>query len=149
VKLIYGESSNALRLSKFVLLADREVTQEYSVQDSAAIVQITRAEVDLLGSTDSNTLFVHFERWKQTLIGAIPDEELIRVCNSILVDICLMICSAEVAATAHNVDTAILPTKTVAWIDGVRANYGAELLAFATESITAEKLRTMMLRGLE
>jgi hypothetical protein len=138
--LVYGELTRICQCAPSVkirsLLGDREVTQGYPVPDSDAIVQITRAEVDLLRSINFNfdidTPFVHFERWKQTLIAAIPDEDLIRLCNSILVDICLMICSAAyldvppevaaAAATAHNADTAILPAETVAWIEGGRAN---------------------------
>jgi hypothetical protein len=160
MKFVYGELTRICQCAPSMkirsLLGDREVTQEYPVPDEGAIVQITRAEVDLLRSIDFNfdidTPFVHFERWKQTLIARIPDESLITLCNTIIINICLMICSAAyldvppevaaAAATAHNVDTAILPAETVAWIDAVRENYGPELFALAIESITAEKMRT-------
>jgi hypothetical protein len=164
MKLVYGELTRICQCAPSIkirsLLGDREVTQEYPVPDDAAIVQITRAEVDLLRSIDFNfdidTPFVHFERWKQTLVAAIPDEALIRLCNSIIVDICLMICSAAyldvppevaaAAATAHSADTAILPAETVAWMNTVRENYGTELFALAMESIRAEKVRTAPIR---
>jgi hypothetical protein len=130
-------------------------TRDYPEPDSAAIVQITRAEVDLLKTIDFNfdidTPFVHFERWKQTLIAFVPDEDLIRLCNSVIIDICLMICSAAyldvppgvAAATAHSVDAAILPVETVAWLQAVHEQYGKELFALAFGSITAEKARTV------
>jgi hypothetical protein len=161
MKLIYGELTRICQCAPSMkirsLLRDRELTGDYPEPDSAAIVQITRAEVDLLRTIDFNfeidTPFVHFERWKQTLIAHVPDEALIRLCNSVIIDICLMICSAAyldvppevaaAAATAHNVDTAILPIETVAWLQAVHEKYGDELFALALESITAEKARTV------
>ena len=123
---------------------------EHEKQD---IIEITKAELELLKSIDFDfdidTPFCHFDRWKQTLISVMPDESLIRVCNSIIVDICLMICSefyldvppevAAAAATEGSISSDLIPTETLKWLNSVKEKYGTQLFSLALESIQNEK----------
>lgn len=138
------------------LLGDRELnTQQNLLINPNDIVQITQAELDLLKSIDFNyeidTPFTHFERWKQTLKATIPDEDLIRLCNSVIVDICLILCSAfyldvppEVAAAAATVEscTDVITTETYDWLKTVHEKYGEEIFNLAVKSIKDEKQKT-------
>lgn len=140
------------------LLGDREfMTNENQIINQNDIIQITQAELDLLKSIDFNyeidTPFTHFERWKQTLKATIPDEDLMRVCNSVIVDICLILCSAfyldvppEVAAAAATVEscTDVITTETYDWLKTVHEKYGEELFNLAMKSIKDEKQKTAM-----
>ena len=100
IHLVYAELSRICQSAPSMkirsLLGDRDQGSQLIRPED--LVEITRAELDLLKSIDFNfdidTPFVHFEKWKQTLMAAIPNEAFIRLCNSILIDICLMICSS-------------------------------------------------------
>jgi hypothetical protein len=122
----------------------------------ADLTEVTRAELDLLRSIDFDfaidTPFAHFEKWKQSLMEAIPSETFFRLCNSIIVDICLMLCSAAyldvppevsaAAATAGYVDHGVIPMDTIRWLRDVQAKYGKELFDLAQASISIERMKT-------
>lgn len=158
MQVVYSEISKICRTAPSIkirsILGDRndQTNQELMNQD---LVKITQAELDLLRSIDFNyeidTPFVHFEKWKQTLKAQIPNEGFIQLCNNIIVDICLMLCSAfyldvppEVAAAAATAEscTDVVPVETLEWLKNVREQYGHEIFDLAVNSISAEKRKT-------
>jgi hypothetical protein len=123
---------------------------------SGDLLEVTRAELDLLRSIDFDfaidTPFTHFEKWKQRLMQLIPNDEFFRLCNNIIVDICLMLCSAAyldvppevsaAAAAAGYVDHAVIAAKTIQWLQEVQERYGKELFELAQASISLERKKT-------
>lgn len=162
IHVVYAELSRICQSAPSMkirsLLGDRD--QGNQLIDPMDLVAITRAELDLLKSIDFNfdidTPFVHFDKWKQTLMMAMPNEEFIRLCNSVIIDICLMICSSfyldippEVAAAAAAAESAnqdILPAETWEWMRKVKEKYGQSLFDLAVDSISREKSRTALIR---
>ncbi|KAH0794535.1 Cyclin, N-terminal domain containing protein [Histomonas meleagridis] len=158
IQVVYRELSRICQSAPSAkirsIMGDRD-TQSTEI-DQRDFLQITQAELDLLKSIDFDfdidTPFTHFNRWKQTLIDVVPDEAIMQLCNSIIIDICLMICSAfyldvppEVAAAAATEDslkTQIIPAETLEWLNSVKAKYGQEVFTLAIESIACEKRKT-------
>jgi hypothetical protein len=139
------------------LIGDRDASANWPLIAPEELVKITSAELDLLRSIDFDfdmgTPFLHFEKWKQTLLQTFPDESFIRVCNSIIVDICLMICSAAyldvppeaaaAAATAECVPAELIPPDTLEWMRSVQEKYGPEVFELARQSIAEERRKTL------
>ena len=160
IEIVYAEITRICQSAPCMkirsLLGEREGQEGNAVINAEDFVAITHAELELLRSIDFNleidTPFTHFERWKQTLVAMIPNEELIRLCNSVIVDICLMICSgayldvppevAAAAATEESVNMAVVPRETFEWVMSVKEKYGQQLFDLAVESISEEKRKT-------
>jgi hypothetical protein len=120
------------------------------------LTEVTRAELDLLRSIDFDfaidTPFAHFEKWKQTFMEVSPSELFFRLCNNIIIDICLMLCSAAyldvppevsaAAATAGYVESGVVPVDTIRWLRDVQVRYGKELFDLAQASISLERMKT-------
>lgn len=163
MQAIYQELSQICQQAPSIkirkILGDRADNPIINTQD---LIQISNAEIDLLRSIDFNTEidtpFIHFEKWKQNLMVAIPDESIIRLCNAVIVDICLMLCSAfyldvppEVAAAAATADTlgersSVISIEALEWFRQVKEKYGPEVFALACDSIHAEKQKTAFRR---
>ena len=159
IQVVYTEltricqSAPSMRIRS--ILGDRE-NQIQSEIDPRDLIQITQAELDLLRSIDFNiefdSPFTHFERWKQTLQAQIPNENLIKLCNTVIVDICLMLCSAfyldvppevaAAAATAESLCTDVIPAETFEWLRSVKEKYGENTFELARQSISEEKRKT-------
>lgn len=159
MQMIYDELSRICRsapssiirslVGPETLSADGHMPQEH-------LEQITHAELDLLKSIDFNVNFelpfTHFERWKTNLQSHIPNESFIRICNGVIVDICLVLCSkcyldlppevAAAAATQESIGQDNLSPETAQWIEEVLAKYGRESFELAMNSITQEKQKT-------
>jgi hypothetical protein len=156
VRLIYAELMRICHNAPSVKIRSILGERERPVLDPIDLAQITHAELDLLRSIDFDfaidTPFTHFEKWRQTLMTSLPDPQYIRLCNSIVVDICLMLCSAAyldvppevsaAAATAGRVGSCVIPMDAIRWLHHVQEKYGKDLFDLAQASITREKRRT-------
>lgn len=121
---------------------------------------ITQAELDLLKAIDFNVNFelpfTHFEKWKSNIQATVPNDHFVKICNGVIVDICLVICSksyldlppevAAAAATKESIGEENLSPETMQWIDEVNAKYGSEVFELAMHSITMEKQKTFQRR---
>jgi hypothetical protein len=139
------------------LLGNRDSPGPPPILNPEDLLAIGNAEIDLLRSVDFNMSFdlpvTHFERVKQRLMAEIPNEAFVVLCQSVVVDICLLICSAyyldlppEVAAAAaidESVNTEVIPTETFEWLASVRERYGGQLFDLARASISQERERTV------
>ena len=161
IQIVYAELSRICQSAPSMrirsLLGEREGQEGNTLINPEDLLAITRAELELLRAIDFNleidTPFTHFERWKQTLVARIPNEDFIRLCNSVIVDICLMICSgfyldvppevAAAAATEESVDMGVIPRDTFEWLKSVKEKYGQNVFDLAMESITHEKRKTV------
>ena len=158
IEMIYKELSRICRsappslvrsLAGTDTIGDQEITPEQ-------LEEITRAELDILQSIDFDLNFElpfeHFERWKNNLQANIPNENFIKICNQVIIDICLVLCSKfylelppEVAAAAATQDTLSnfdVTDETVEWFEDVRQKYGEYVFTLAMKSITMEKEKT-------
>lgn len=157
VQVIYNE------LARILKIAPREITDNIGTDPSTIAafqadnyIEISNCEVDLLTAVDFNPElelpFAHFEKWRTTLQQKIPNQHFMSVCNQIVIDICLVICSkcyldlppevAAAAATLESVPTDILVKELVDWFEDVRQKYGEKVFDFAMRSLQAEKSRT-------
>jgi hypothetical protein len=160
IQLVYQELQRICQTAPSLkirsLLGRRDGSGGPAILDPEDLASIASAEIDLLRSIDFNLdfdlPFTHFDRLKQTLMTEIPNEAFIHLCNSIIVDICLMICSscyldvppevAAAAATAESVNTDVIPRETFEWLMNVREKYGAQVFDLARLSISQEKEKT-------
>lgn len=126
--------------------------------DTQELEQIASAERDLMKiisfNYDFETPFTHFQKWKQTLMSTIPDQSLIRMCNGVIVDMCLLLCSSfyldlppEVAAAAavedsFNSSNEVISVETIQWMNKIKEKYGIEIFNMALQSISEEKRKT-------
>jgi hypothetical protein len=157
VRAIYAELMHICHNAPSLKIRSIPGDRERPVVDPIDLAQITHAELDLLRSIDFDfaidTPFTHFEKWKQTLMSSLPDPAYIRLCNAIVVDICLMLCSAAyldvppevsaAAATAGRVGSCVIPMDAIRWLNHVREKYGKDLFDLAQASISLEKRRTV------
>jgi hypothetical protein len=155
IQVVYGELTRICQAAPSLKIRGI-VGPRLAVIDSRDVVQVTRAELDLLRSIDFDfdidTPFVHFDRWKQTLIASMPNEGLVRLCNAVIVDICLILCSAAyldvppevaaAAATEGSLGQGVVPADTFRWLSSVEEKYGKQLFDLARQSISVEKSRT-------
>ncbi|EAX89354.1 hypothetical protein TVAG_144020 [Trichomonas vaginalis G3] len=163
MQMIYDELSRICRSAPSTIIrslvgpdtlgAEGQMPQEH-------LEQITHAELDLLKAIDFNVHFelpfTHFERWKSNLQSHIPNENFIRICNGVIVDICLVLCSkfyldlppevAAAAATKDSIGEENLSPETCQWIEEVLLKYGHEPFDLAMRSITMEKQKTFQRR---
>ena len=113
------------------------------------IALISAAEMNLLRAIDFDYTiempFEHFNRWKKSVILELPDVSSVAVCNRVIVDICLVLCSEyyldvppEVAAAAAAMEMFGLQP----WIVDVQERYGDAVFQLAQRSIWVEKSRT-------
>lgn len=121
---------------------------------------ITHAELDLLKSVDFNVSFdlpfTHFEKWKTNMQSKVPSDAFVKICNGVIVDMCLVICSksyldlppevAAAAATKESIGEENMSPETLQWIDSVQTKYGQEPFELAMRSITYEKQKTFQRR---
>jgi hypothetical protein len=138
------------------LLGNRDASATPTNLNFEDLAAISNAEIDLLRSIDFNMdfdlPFSHLDKVKQNLMTEIPNPAFISVCNSIIIDVCLMICSAyyldvppEVAAAAATVECVnneLIPRETSEWIEAVRIKYGDHVFDLARMSIARERQRT-------
>jgi len=127
-------------------------------KEIASIVK--KAEIDLLDSINFNTdfelPFIHFEKWSGFIKSRFNNESFIKLCQTVIIDICLAICSKfylqlppEVAAAAaakdclaiNGLDPQVLE-ETNKWLLDVQNRYGDALIELATNSIQFEKNNT-------
>jgi hypothetical protein len=162
IRMIYSELMRICHTSPSLKIRSILGERDPMIFDPIDLASITHAELDLLRSIyfdfAIDTPFNHFDKWKQTLISNVPDESHIRLCNGILVDMCLMLCSAAyldvppevsaAAATAGRVDGDAIPADVVSWLNAVRQKYGKELFELAHESISIEKRKTVPQRDM-
>ncbi|EAX89874.1 Cyclin, N-terminal domain containing protein [Trichomonas vaginalis G3] len=120
------------------------------------IEEITQAEIDLLKALDFNVNFelpfTYFERWKSNIQALIPNENFIKICNGVIVDMCLVISSkyyldiapevAAAAAAQDSIGQGNLSEITSVWINEVVQKYGQENFNLALSSIIHEKGKT-------
>jgi hypothetical protein len=157
VRMIYAELVRICHTAPSMKIRSILGEREPSMFDPQELTQINHAELDLLRSIDFDfmidTPFTHFNKWKQTLMSSIPNEAYIRLCNGIVVDICLMLCSAAyldvppevsaAAAAAGRVENGVIPVDAIRWLSQVREKYGNELFDLAQASIHLEKMKTV------
>jgi hypothetical protein len=138
------------------LLGNRDAAQNPAILNLDDLAAISSAEIDLPRSIDFNLEFdlpfSHLDKVKLNLMNEIPNRGFISVSNSLIVDICLMICSAyyldvppEVAAAAATIECVngnVIPKETSDWMAAVRANYGDQVFELARISIARDKVRT-------
>ena len=158
IEMIYKELSRICKSAPPSLVRSLAGTDAIGDTDitNEDLEEITRAELDLLQSIDFDfnfeLPFQHFERWKANLQEQIPNENFIKICNQVIIDICLVLCSKfylelppEVAAAAATQDTLSkfeVGEETVEWFDDVRQKYGNKVFELAMKSITMEKEKT-------
>lgn len=119
-----------------------------SCQDFRLILQ---AEYDLLRANDfeisMDLPFHHFERWKKNMIeSSLMDENFIKLCNHVMLDICLLICSCYYLDVPPEVAAAAAASRTFGndqWVTSVRQKFGNDLFDLAMNSIQFEDSRTM------
>jgi hypothetical protein len=158
IRMVYSELTRICQSApslKIRSIVGERVTGEVWAGD---LLEVTRAELDLLRSIDFDfaidTPFIHFEKWKQTLMEMIPNEDFFKLCNRIIIDICLMLCNAAyldvppevsaAAATAGYVEDGVIPADTVQWLHDVETKYGKELFELAQTSISIERNKTVL-----
>ena len=158
IEMIYKELSRICRSAPPSLVRSLAGTDMIGEQDitNEELEEITRAELDLLQSIDFDVNFElpfqHFERWKENLQSKIPNENFIKICNQVIIDICLVLCSkfylelppevAAAAATKETLSNFIITDETAEWFDDVRQKYGEHVFNLAIRSITMEKQKT-------
>ena len=158
IEMIYKELSRICKSAPPSLVRSLAGTDSINDQiiTNEQLEEITRAELDLLQSIDFDLNFElpfqHFERWKENLQLQIPNENFIKICNQVIIDICLVLCSKfyldvppEVAAAAATQDTLSkfeVTEETAEWFEDVRQKYGNKVFDLAMRSITMEKQKT-------
>ncbi|KAK8900435.1 hypothetical protein M9Y10_002762 [Tritrichomonas musculus] len=113
---------------------------------------ILAAEIDLLKANDytisMDLPFSHFEKWKKNVIenSCLIDEKFVKLCNHVIVDICLLICSCYYLDVPPEVAAAAAASRTFGndqWVISVRQKFGNDLFDLAMNSIQFEDSRTM------
>ena len=95
--MIYNELSRICKSapSPMIRTLSGTDTMDAFIMTREQLDQITKAELDLLTSIDFDANFElpfqHFELWKNKLQAKIPNENFLRICNKVIVDICLVI----------------------------------------------------------
>lgn len=131
-------------ISKHLYESDYNV----SCQDLKLII---KAETDLLIANDfeisMDLPFAHFERWKKNMIEqSLMDENFIKLCNNVMLDICLLICSCYYLDVPPEVAAAAAASRTFGndqWVTSVRQRFGNDLFDLAMNSIQFEDSRTL------
>ena len=110
---------------------------------------LNAAEMALLRAIDFDYSiempFEHFNRWKRSVILELPDVASVAMCNRVLVDICLIICSDYYLDVPPEVAAAAAAQEMFGnqpWIVDVQERYGDEVFQLALRSICFEKSRT-------
>ena len=149
IEIIYQELNKICKSMPLNILQKFIGSDEFT---SEIFPLVTQAEIDLLQSIDFNPLielpFDHFERWSQNLRSRYSNEVFIKICNKVIVDICLVLCSKcyldlppEVAAAAAAKDILDDPD-TCEWYKDVTSRYGSNLFDLAVQYINEEKSKT-------
>ena len=155
--------------SKFPSPEVREMVTKITFSDKI-LTEIANAEIELLASNrfDINVAlpFGYFDKWKVELQRILPDDDFIKICNSVIVDICLLICSrgfldspAEAGAAVaiqnmlveHGSRLASYSEEThkslLEWLRSIREKYGDKIFDQIDEMISSEKSRTVARRS--
>lgn len=163
IQMIYNELNRICKSAPSTII--RSLVFPENLDSNGNIIpeqmeEITHAELDLLKSIDFDINFdlpfTHFERWKSNTQTSYPSEFFVKICNGVIVDICLVICSkyyldlppeiAAAAATQESIGHSNLTKETSEWIEGVITKYGIEPFNMAMNAILSEKQKTFQRR---
>lgn len=126
------------------------VYPDYTVAGQDVSLVLT-AEIDLLRAIDFvnkiDLPFAHFDKWKKSMIEqALMDQNFIKLCNNVMLDICLLICSCYYLDVPPEVAAAAAASRTFGndeWVISVRQKFGDDIFNLAMNSIQFEDSRTM------
>jgi hypothetical protein len=156
---IMHELSRICKLAKSAIINEvfaggPGITEGYQFTD-ADIRLVVGAEIELLRAIDFDccidTPFPYFRRWKDQILEEFPDFESIQAFNTVIVGICLMICSQWYLEVPPEVAAAAAASEAfgdgIPWIGEVQRKYGTEVFNLAMRSIRFEKSRTVQRPG--
>ena len=165
LEMIYNELSRICRTAPSTLIRSLVGNDQTgsTAMGAPQLEEITRAELDILQAIDFNVNvelpFSYFEKWKMRIQSHIPNEYFVRICNGVIIDICLIICSrfyldlppeiAAAAAAKESLGDELITEETAKWFDEVQEKYGTEIFELALQSIKMEKEKTFQRRPIQ
>lgn len=94
MELIFTELNNVCSRCPSAQVRDMAMRTAFSED---ILREISNAEIDLLTTSffdiNIDLPFSYIEKWKSELHKILPGDEFIKICNSVIVDVCLLICS--------------------------------------------------------
>lgn len=132
-----------------------------STMDSTDLILITNAEMDLLQATgfdfSIDLPFKYAQQIKDIMASSLPPEIIEKIYKSIIIDLCLLICSQYYLDVPPEVCVAVATEQTctsfdtTGWVDlyigNVQNKYGQNVYSLAKSAFEFEKQRTMRPRA--